>query len=125
MLDRMPRAGYGYGVLRISFRLASHIASLLQIRSTDVQGQLQDNCAFDQVKQGLLLPEDYAIMGVFLEPYRYTWCIVVEAPGIPIPEEGALLPVIMPTYQIDARTGVRSLLKIDIAEDYNHVLRVD
>lgn len=129
MIERMPREGYGCGIIRLSWQLADHIAPFLQIKVTDVQGHLEDQGVFEQVKQSLLLPENYTIHGVFLESMRRTWRVLVEAPGIPIPDEGMDLPVVTPIYQrtwdFEKGTYQARLERIDIATDPYHVLRVD
>jgi hypothetical protein len=129
MIDRMPREGYGYGIIRMSRQLTEHIAPLAQIELTNVQGELKDRGVFDQVKQALYLPADYTIMGIYIETYRLTWCILVEAMGVPIPEEGAVLPVLTPiyAYTFDVENGTKSarLMRIEVSTDPYHVLRVD
>lgn len=130
MIDRMPREGYGYGIIRMSRQLTEHIAPLAWIGMTNVQGELHERGVFDQVRQGLHLPDDYTIMGIYVEPYRFTWCILVEAPGVPIPEEGAVLPVLKPIYQVRYPDGTPEsretvLLRVEVATDPYHVLRID
>jgi hypothetical protein len=135
MIKREPRAGYGYGIIRLSWQLAEHIAPFVQIKAADTQGCLEDQGILAQIKQSLLLPDDYTIHGVYFEPMRRTWCILVEAPGIPIPSEGEILPVLTPIYQHcydfekwqgdgDKPPDSVTLLRVDIAPDPFIVLRV-
>lgn len=129
MIDRLPREGHGYGIIRMSFELTAHIAPLAQINLTDVQGELHAQGVFEQVKQGIYLPDDYTIMGIYIEPYRFAWVIVVEAPGIPSVAEGEVLPVLIPIYRHTwatlTNTRQSRLERIELAPDPMHVLRVD
>lgn len=135
MITREPRAGYGYGTIRLSWQFAEQITPFAQIKATDTQGYLEDQGIFAQIKQRLLLPESYTIHGVYFEPMRRTWCILVEAPGIPIPSEGEMLPVLTPIYQHcynfekwqgdgDKPPDSVTLLRVDIASDPFMVLKV-
>lgn len=127
MINRMPRKGYGYGIIRVSHTLTRDIVPLSQIKRTDVQGELQERGTFEQVKQALLLPDDYTIMGIYMEAMRFTWCILVEAPDIPHPELGCELPVLTPIYQQDwneqSEKYQSSLLRVDISNNDHNIVR--
>lgn len=129
MIDRKPREGYGYGVIQISRQLTEHLVPFAQIKMTDIQGQLHESGVLEQLRQGLLLPDDYTILGVFLKPYQYIWILLIEAPGIPTPDEGEDLPFVTPVYrqERDESTGTvhTSLVRVDITENASRVLRLD
>lgn len=127
MIEQPPRQGYGYGIIRMSWQLTEHLAPLAQISQADVQGHLHDTGVFNQLKSCLLLPDDTVLRGVFFEPPRRTWCVLVEAKDIPI--AGEMLPVLKPVYQLDwdavSETYQRSLVRIDVSDDHDLALRVD
>lgn len=129
MIDRLPRAGYGYGIIRMSRTLTRNIAPLAQVKLTDTQGYLKDAGVFEQVKQNLHLPDDYSILGIYIEPCRFTWCVLLEAPDVPIPEEGAMLPVLIPvysqTYDYEKRLVDIRFERVEISVDPYLALRVD
>ena len=54
---------------------------------------------FDTFQSFLLLPEDYAIIGVFFDVLHYLWVIVVESDAIPLPAQGQMIPVLWPLYE--------------------------
>src|SRR5260221_12930579 len=62
---------------------------------------------FDTWQSFLLLPEDYAIIGVFFDVRRYVWDIVVESDAIPLPPPGQMIPVLGPVYERTADGKVR------------------
>jgi hypothetical protein len=47
----------------------------------------------------LLLPDGYSIIGSFFDITRYQWTVIVESDTLPLPREGEMLPLLMPTYQ--------------------------
>jgi hypothetical protein len=54
---------------------------------------------FDTFQSFLLLPDEYAIIGVFFDLSFYQWVVVVESDTLPIPPQDKMLPTLMPTYQ--------------------------
>jgi hypothetical protein len=54
---------------------------------------------FDTFQSFLLLPDEYTIIGVFFELPYYQWTVIVESDTLPLPKEGMMLPILMPTYQ--------------------------
>lgn len=130
MIDRKPREGYGYGVIQLSRHLTEYIAPLAQLNATDLQGELMNRGVFDSLKKGLYLPDDYTIIAVFVKPYQFIWTVLVEAPGIPIPDEGEMLPLVTPVYQqerdeLTGKYNKMSLVRMDILENDSCVLRID
>lgn len=136
MVEHHPREGYGFGIMRLSVGLAEYVAPLIRIELTDTMGALKDRGVFDQLKAGLHLPDDYIIRGVYLEALRRTWLLMVEAPGVPIPDEGELIPTLTPVYEQRynfATERVRDgkppyevhLVRVDISPDPYRTLRVD
>jgi len=133
LVARYPREGYGFGAIRLTWKLASAVSALAElelINATDTQGALRDRGTFDRFKQGLHLPDDYIIHGIYIEPLYRTWCVLVEAPGVPIPHEGEELPSLTPIYEIRFPDGDPAhrevvLLRVDVATDPYMVLRAD
>lgn len=133
MIDRMPREGYGFGIIRLTTKLAVISTELYVfnlIEASDVQGRLRDMGILDKIKQSLRLPDDYAVIAVYIEPPRMTWCVLIEAPGVPIPDEGEDLPVLMPRYHrdVDGQTGEYGpiiLDRVDISPDPRFAMRAD
>lgn len=139
MIDRQPREGYGFGIIRLSYKLAevatfSHVFALIE--HTDVQGHLKEQGILDQIRQHLLLPDEYRLLGAYIEPPRLTWCLLIEAPGVPIPDEGEYLPVLTPVYEHRYNFAVEQvcdgkptyevyLVRVDISRDPTIALRVD
>lgn len=64
-----------------------------------VWGWMEARELFGAFQEMLLLPEGYNILGVFFEITRYEWTIVVESDDLPIPNEGEMLPLLMPAYE--------------------------
>ena len=54
---------------------------------------------FDAFQGFLLLPEGYAIIGIFFDIVYHQWTIIVESAALPLVPEGARLPLLMPMYQ--------------------------
>lgn len=136
MVERRPREGCGFGIIRLTFGLAKYVAPLISIELTDTMGALKERGVFDQLKAGLHLPDDYTIHGIYIEAMRRTWLMLVEAPGVPIPDEGELIPTLIPVYEHHynfaaerARDGSPAyevrLTRVDISSDPHRALRVD
>lgn len=74
---------------------------------------------FDTWQSFLLLPEDYAIVGVFFDVLYYVWVIVVESDAIPLPPQGQMIPMLAPLYERTADGKVRLVdLKKELRETY-------
>src|SRR5258708_7505549 len=54
---------------------------------------------FDTFGSFLLLPEEYAIIGVFFDIIYHQWTVIVESDTLPIPPPNEMLPVLYPMYQ--------------------------
>ncbi len=111
---REPREGYGYGVIRLHQRLAEQLAPILRIEITDTQGHLQEQGIFDDLRQILLLPDDYTVQGVFFAPLYREWHLYVEAPGVPDVENGAMLPELTLWYERQ-ESGENVLRRVEIS----------
>lgn len=129
-----PREGYGYGLIRMTWQLTHYLVPLLERGETNTHGELtqrymQENKIFEHVKYLLHLPDDCMIHGIFMEPPRLTWCIVVEVAGIPQVDEGEMLPVLLPIYvqNFDPADGthVERFVRFEISDDYQRAMRVD
>ena len=116
----------GYGLIRVSFQLGCELTSKLHIDRTTTQGELRDRGIFADCHTALHLPESYKIFGIFVEPYRLCWSIVVESPEIPIADEGTELPHCTPIYRRN-KHGDEEFVRIEVemAHAHERVLRVD
>src|SRR5258708_2129249 len=54
---------------------------------------------FDTFQAFLLLPAEYAIIGVFFDIIYHQWTVIVESDTLPVLNPGMMLPMLMPTYQ--------------------------
>jgi len=134
MITKEPRKSYGFGIIRMSWQLTQHLAPFISLKEVNVQGELtqrhiEEQGIFEQMKQTLFLPDDYGIHGIFFEVPRMTWCVLVEAPGVPAPNEGEELPVLTHVYEhiydFEKNTYQGRLKRIDVASDPHMALRVD
>ncbi len=71
-----------------------------------VAGQIYYNAMevkplFDAWHNFLLLPESYKVVGVYYEPPRQSWLLIVESEDIPLPPRDELLPIITSRYQVE------------------------
>lgn len=59
-----------------------------------------------------------------MKPGRSAWCIVVEAPDIPLPAQDEILPVLIPIYQRRYNVGVTPeemiLLRVEMSPDMSN-----
>src|SRR5258708_39340123 len=53
---------------------------------------------FDTFQAFLLLPAEYAIIGVFFDIVYHQWTVIVESDTLPIPPPNEMLPVLHPRY---------------------------
>jgi hypothetical protein len=56
---------------------------------------------FDTWHKFLLLPESYELVGVYYEPPRQSWLLIVESEDIAPPPRGEMLPIITGRYQVE------------------------
>jgi hypothetical protein len=81
---------------------------LVQLSGVEIQKPLVGRVAwnwmevkelFDTFQSLLLLPAEYKIIRVFFDIAYNLWTLIVESDALPVPKEGEMLPLLMPTYQ--------------------------
>ncbi|MFL5623971.1 MAG: hypothetical protein ACJ788_00055 [Ktedonobacteraceae bacterium] len=107
--QKEPREEPHYAVIKVARRFLDHLD--LKIERCDTQGMLQDKGVFDQVRNGLQLPDGYEIKGIYIEYLRNTWCVGVYHPNIPIVPEFCDLPEIEMIYRPD---GTLSYISVKV-----------
>lgn len=76
-------------------------------------GMLEVKELFDTWQSFLLLPDEYTIIGSFFDIVQYGWTVIVESETLPLPKEGEMLPLLMPTYQ-RTEDGKVSILHLQV-----------
>lgn len=135
MYPEKPREGYGYGIIRVTNGLALHLSPFVSVKGTNGYGEMtqqymEEYGVFDDIRSQLKLPPMYTILALYTEPHRFTWCILIEGPDIPVPDEGELLPVLRPVYAHSYDMGkdlhhTTVFVRMDISEDLHLALRAD
>ena len=102
------------GIIRISGSFWSELFSdVLAVDSVDIQGILRDRGVFKAIHDRLMLPESYAIVGVFYNAMFRYWHIALESPDLPMVAEGMEYPQITPIY-VRNEDGSTQLVRIDM-----------
>lgn len=119
----------------MSDKLAHHLSPFVTIYETNLRGgltqrYLEETGLLEEIQYALKLPPQYRVHGLYIEPPRLTWCLLVEGPAIPHPDEGEELPVLMPVYAQSYDLGkdlhyTTIFVRMDISEDPHLALRVD
>lgn len=135
MIAFEPREGCGYGIIRMSDKLVHHLSSFVTIYETNLRGgvtqrYLDETGLLEEIRHALKLPDEYRVHGLYMEPPRLTWCLLVEGPAIPHPDEGCELPVLVPVYAHSYDLGKdihyeSHFVRMNISEDHHLALRVD
>lgn len=71
------------GVLSITARQIGELVPEITLDNVEVTGHLRDTGTFARLKERLLLPENYTVVGVFMQRFGQEWAILVESPDLP------------------------------------------
>lgn len=88
------------GVLFVAHSLLSQLDPDITISHTDIMAQLRDDGVFARLRDRLLLPKNYTVVGIFTQNFGHTWAILVESPELPgnLTHEGIEYPRLEPRY---------------------------
>jgi hypothetical protein len=115
MADSMSgraESGKGYGRINVDMHHAPHGAKI-PVSGQIAWGAMEISGLVDTFQAHLQLPIEYTIVGVYFDIAFRHWVVVVQNDTLPLPEEGAMIPLLMPVYN-RAEDGKETLVDLKL-----------